>query len=302
MNRSKDSDLHTNSLIYSHLHLTDCSQFTNSAQITMRYHHKHRLLSRIACLAGLLLTTITVMTTANSAEAVERYEVELIIFRHVDQSRSTPEIPAASSIFRPSPLNLTIADIPAPFPDNPAEPVGMPGNTPGKQRHQPPITFYLLELDPTYPDFVPMRDEMRTLSQIYARLDTIDAYQPISHVGWIQPARDTDNAKPYRFTLPAAEPSTGATMSETGVTGTITLYKGRFLHLEVDLTLEVDKPADQTWSFLGAGTKDSPDMYKLTESRRIQGTATHYFDHPQFGVIARIQQVKTKVAAGEENG
>jgi hypothetical protein len=262
----------------------------------------HRLLPRIACLAVLLLTTTAVFTTANSTEAAERYEVELIVFRHVDQSRNTPEIPAASSIFRPSPLDLTIVEMPTPFPEPPAESSGMPDKAASEQPHQPPISFYILELDPTYPDFVPMRDEMRTLSRIYKRLDTIDAYEPISHTGWIQPARDADNAKPYRFKLPVEGQLTGATMSHSGVTGTITLYKGRFLHLEVDLTIAAEKPAEESWSFIGAGTKDSPDMYKLTESRRIQGTATQYFDHPQFGVIARIQQVKTTVAAGEENG
>jgi len=261
-----------------------------------------RLLPCIACLSGLLLTSTTVISTAHSAEAPERYEVELIIFRHVDQSRNTPEISAAASIFLPSPLDLTITEMPAQFPEPTAGPVNMPGAISSQQAHQAPINFYLLELDPTYPDFVPMRNEMRTLSQIYARLDTIDAYEPITHVGWVQPARDTDNAKPYRFTLPATEPATGATRSDTGITGTITLYKGRFLHLEVDLTLEAEKLPEETWSFLGAGTKDAPDTYKLTESRRIQGTAAHYFDHPQFGVIARIKQVKTAAAASKENG
>ena len=268
-----------------------------------------RLLSRIA---GLLLTMAMAiaMTMAAAAEAPERYEVELIIFRHVDQSRNTAEIPAASSIFHPSPLDLTIAEMQAPVPKTTTGQVIMPGNIPSELPRRAPIRFYILELNPAYPDFVPMRDETRSLNRVYKRLERIDAYEPIAHVGWIQPARDTDSTKTFRFPSSTTGSTTGSTagstmestVGATGITGTITLYKERFLHLEVDLTLETEKSPVETWSFLGAGENDSPDIYKLTESRRIQGSAMHYFDHPQFGVIARIQQVKTSTNAREENG
>jgi hypothetical protein len=258
----------------------------------MGNHHMPRLPARIACLSGLLL----IMGIANGTEQPEapaRYEVELIIFRHIDQSRNTPEIPAASSIFQPSPFDLTLAEIPL------QPPVGLPDSTPlligaAKLERLPPISFHILELDPSYPDFVPLRQDTHMLNQVYARLERIDAYEPLLHVGWIQPARNTDSTKPYHF-----EP---ATTDGTGIAGTVTLYKERFLHLEVDLVLETEKPPARTPFFFGAGVNDSPDLYKLTESRRIRGTATHYFDSPQFGVITRIREVHAAAAEREENG
>ena len=52
---------------------------------------------------------------------------------------------------------------------------------------------------------------------------------------------------------------------------------------------------------LGTGTEPEPEpvplrspegpTFKLQESRRIRGSNAQYFDHPQFGVIARISEV-----------
>lgn len=248
------------------------------------------LLTRVACLSGLLLTT-GIAPAVELPAAPERYEVELIVFRHVDQSRNTPEIPAAASIFRASPLNLTLAEIPAQVP---VAPFGLPGSIPSTRVRRPPISFHIIELNPTYPDFVPLRDDSRTLNRVYERLERLDAYEPVVHIGWVQPARNTDGAKPYRF-----EPDT---IGDVGIAGTVTLYMGRYLHIEVDLTLETANPQAAAQFVFSARANESPDMHKLTESRRIRGTATHYFDSPQFGVITRIQEVHAAATRREENG
>jgi len=256
-----------------------------------------RLLIRTACLAG-LLATAGIMTTgmATGAElttAPPRYEVELILFRHIDQSRNTPEIPAASSIFNPSPLDLTLAEIPLP------PPVESTGGNPliivtGTPVRRAPIEFHLIELDPAYPDFVPLREDTRTLNRTYERLEQIDAYEPLLHIGWIQPARNTGDSRPYRFEPPTTE--------GTGISGTVTLYKERYLHLEIDLALETEHQPVSTPFFFRAGGDDAPDVFKLTESRRIRGTVTHYFDSPQFGLITRVQEVRAAAAEREGAG
>ncbi len=151
-----------------------------------------------------------------------------------------------------------------------------------------------MALDPTYPDFVPLREDRRSLARVYERLEQIDAYEPILHVGWVQPARESDNSNPYRF-----EPSA---IDATGLAGTITLYKERYLHLEIDLSLESQQAAVETDFLLGPGAADAPEAYTLTESRRIRGLTEHYFDHPRFGIIARIRDVKSAATAREENG
>jgi hypothetical protein len=255
------------------------------------------LLIRTACLTGLLVTAGITTRMAIGAEPADaparRYEVELILFRHIDQSPNTPEIPAASSIFNPSPLDLTLADIPAPPTAEPAGGNPLIINT-GTRVRRAPIDFHLLELDPVYPDFVPLREDTRTLMRAYERLTQINAYEPLLHIGWIQPARSTEDSKPFRFEPP--------TTDGLGISGTVTLYKERYLHLEVDLALEIKKKKFRTPFFFGAGSGDSPDIFKLTESRRIRGTVTHYFDGPQFGLITRVQEVRAAAAEREGTG
>ncbi len=238
-----------------------------------------RTLLCITALSGLLLTT-GIAADTESAPAPKRFSVELIVFRHLDQGRNTPEIPAASSIFRRSPLDLSIAEAPnaPPIPDTSLETLDVADNV-------EPVSSI-------YPDFAPLRDDARALNDLYARLARVDAYQPIVRVGWIQTVHSADDAMPYRF-----EP---VTIGDDHVAGTVTLYKGRFLHLELDLALTAEKPAVETrFGFgFGADRSEVQEPYKLTESRRIRGSATHYFDHPQFGVIARIAPVETSLAAG----
>lgn len=251
------------------------------------------LTTRIACLAGLLLTA-SMAVAADLPAAPERYRVELIVFRYLDQSRNTPEIPAASSIFRPSPLDLSLNELPAQSSQTPAVPLAMPGNAPVQSARRPPIRFQINELHPTYPDFVPLREQEHALDQVYTRLERIAAYAPVLHVGWVQPARNTDDARPYRI-----EP---ARTGETGLAGTVTLYKERYLHLEIHLSLKVEEPAVESRFLFDMHANEPPVTYKLSESRRIRGTTAHYFDSPQFGVIARIEGVETVVKKGKETG
>jgi len=260
----------------------------------------HRRPNRIARLTGwLLLAGAGCAVAATDAPApVNRYAVELIVFRHLDQDRNTAEIPAASSLFRASPLNLTLEDLPlapptAPVPIEPAVP------TPPARRA--PLGFHLLSLDPVYPDFVPLRADALNLTPVYARLQRIDAYEPLAHIGWVQPARTTGEARPYRFDAGAG--------AHPGLGGSVTLYKERFVHLEVDLTLAVAAPLfdvaqpspGQPFTerrFPGPTVADAPGACKLTESRRIRGATAHYFDHPRFGVIALVTEIVRPAARG----
>ena len=67
----------------------------------------------IAGLAALMLVSMQSYAQNSQSEASilpPRYEVELIIFRHLDQSRNTPEIPAAVSMIQDSPFELQLAE------------------------------------------------------------------------------------------------------------------------------------------------------------------------------------------------
>jgi len=229
----------------------------------------------------------------------DRYEIEVIVFRHLDQSRNTPEQPAAASLIRSSPLDL--------YPQQDVMPVGpyadpseqvMPREDRGKA---PTVRFYLLDLEPGFPDFVPLDDDGGELGNVYARLQRLDAYEPILHRTWMQAAQPADAAVPVEVTSAAA----GA----FSLTGSITLYKERYVHLEVDLELAPlpselpqSDPEPAPWPEYGDvfAPPDpalvplrAPDMpaYELRESRRIRGVNAQYFDNPQFGVIARVSEI-----------
>lgn len=78
-------------------------------------------------------------------------------------------------------------------------------------------------------------------------------------------------------------PETG-NWAEDRVQGTLTFHKGRYPHLTVDLWFrEV-----QRWMPWG------PDVryYALHQSRRMKADRYYYFDHPRFGVLARIQKAE----------
>jgi len=75
------------------------------------------------------------------------------------------------------------------------------------------------------------------------------------------------------------------------VTGTLTFHKGRYPHLAVDLWLtEIRR-----WMPWG------PDIrhYSLHQSRRLKQDTYYYFDHPRFGVLARVEKVQPSQASAQ---
>ncbi|MBT8142481.1 MAG: hypothetical protein HKN88_00150 [Gammaproteobacteria bacterium] len=65
-----------------------------------------------------------------------------------------------------------------------------------------------------------------------------------------------------------------------GINGTVTMYLGRYLHLD----FHVQKT-------LTASTEPDSITIPLKERRRLRSNETHYIDHPDFGILARITPV-----------
>lgn len=228
----------------------------------------------------------------------DRYEVEIIIFRHVDQSRNTPEQAASEIIDRFSSLAL--------YPEsNERSDAAEPGRLPVDEqpRYPPEVTFELMEVGGTYPDFTRLAANSEQLGGVYSQLQRLDAYRPILHRAWTQAARPANRSVPMRVTAAAD--------GDLNLNGTLTLYKERFVHLAVDLDLGPDTPPQASqdsapWPAFGdvftGGNPDATPLqndraataFKLQESRRIRGTSAQYFDHPQFGLIARITRIETE--------
>jgi len=247
-----------------------------------------------------LATFVLLAGPASAAETgaepwmTDRYEVEIIIFRHLDQARNTPEQPAVAQIVAaslPSQYNES-AEAPYVTDPNAADPVT-------DDRPRPPgVTFYLQELHPEFPDYVPL-DDGKQMTRVYSRLGQLDAYAPMLHRAWIQAARSVDEAIPVYIRSDE--------LGDFNVTGTINLFKERYVHLKLDLQLgsvteQTMTPEAATWPTFGdvfptpepaqAPLQAEAPAYELAESRRIRGDNAQYFDHPQFGVIARISAIE----------
>jgi hypothetical protein len=134
-------------------------------------------------------------------------------------------------------------------------------------------------------EFTELAGEFYTLNNIRGGLAASPGYRVLYHRGWRQLAYDRAHAVDYPV-------HTLADQGRHAVDGTVTLVRGRFLHLDVDLSLLATAGRETKYS-------DAPGnqpLYRLTESRRVRSSELHYFDHPRFGVIARV----TPVAASAE--
>jgi len=111
------------------------------------------------------------------------------------------------------------------------------------------------------------------LSEIESRLRASGAYVPIAHLAWSQ----TASAWGTRAGFPVQR--LGAEVP--GLTGTVFLERGQYLHLGMTLTYVDPSPPGGLGA--AAGT-----TFTLNQSRRIRFYERNYYDHPAFGVIAMV--------------
>lgn len=249
-----------------------------------------------------------------------RYEVELVIFRHLDQGPNTPEVAPLPVIAPPEaveagPIEETgiLQDPDAPEaaaiagepPIMVQRPVGSEDEEAQRpvmvrrrdaaeddEPQRPPIDFYLLEIDPQLPDFLPIESDELVLDPVYERLVRLDAYSPVLQLAWTQGARGRDVAQPYFISASDTD--------VTGLSGTIRLYKERYLHLELNLSFRPDAigSAEAGFSAEPLSRRDEvigalpPAAHRIRGSRRVRTEEIHYFDHPGFGVIASVLEIK----------
>ena len=121
------------------------------------------------------------------------------------------------------------------------------------------------------------------LTELENRLRASGAFVPVAHVAWSQ----TASAWGTRAGFPLAR--LGA--SADGLTGTVFLEHGQFLHLGMTINYsEAAPPAS-----LGAAPGTT---FTINETRRVRFYERNYFDHPAFGVIALVTPVHGTRAPG----
>lgn len=131
----------------------------------------------------------------------------------------------------------------------------------------------------TFPpgEFTELSSGSYRLNNVRGGLSAARGYHVLFHRAWRQPGFDGANAVDYPV-------HTQAGNGRDSVDGTITLSRERFLHLDVDLRMATGGDASASYP---DGTGSRP-AYRMVEKRRIRSSETHYFDHPRFGVIARV--------------
>jgi len=208
---------------------------------------------------------------------IRRYTVEVIVFLYAQ------EVMTGSEIFprdQPEPELLPLEEdieFVEELPEEPAE-----------------------ELEPLPDVELVMLDEADfQLGDIMDRMERLDVYEPIMHFGWTQatwPDEQTEAIPLQRLAPPPA-----------GLDGELTLYLSRYLHLVVDLQLEasddmvinqdeVEQLGDITVGDLLNGMETQPEelpaYYRIQENRILKNGELRYYDHPKFGVLAKVTRVE----------
>lgn len=230
-------------------------------------------------LAGLAILAPVAAQDSDEEPEIRRYAVEVIIFRYAQ------DVGTGSEIFppdEPDPLGFDDPLIAAEAAESPALPPldgtgGIPESAPLSE------AMPLPEIE-----FTRLMEDQYQLTEMYGRLDRLQAYEPIMHFGWTQAAWSQEETQPiplHRFDRPPAD-----------LDGHLTLYLNRFLHLVVDIALadssETPDAADAVEAF------EAPVFYRIEEDRILRNGELRYYDHPKFGLLAKV----TRIEATEEEG
>lgn len=220
---------------------------------------------------------------------IRRYTVEMIIFSYAQN------VSAGSEIFVPD----------APPPIDP-----MLLDTDMSLRSLPEVmeeTVVEEEIadEPRKYELVMLAKDDFQLVDAYERLSRLDAYEPLLHFGWTEPTYPEEDTE--------ARPLSSLVTPPEGLEGELTLYLSRYLHLAVNLQL--DAPAneqsnplttrrDARDSYMAYGEEDVtyPVRYRIDEDRIFRNGELRYYDHPKFGVLAKITRFEEPEEDEEENG
>jgi hypothetical protein len=253
-------------------------------------------------------------------EEVRRYTVEMIVFEYADSAVSGDEI------FEPERLPEDDVLLPMPPPS-----FSDPGINPGADLPVAIDDTEIIEDDalefllPEEPEEEQILEELPShilhtalevldpeefaMKDIYEKLVELDAYKPIMRAAWTQATYERDETLPIHLRRLGNAP--------LRLDGNLTLYLSRYLHLVVDLTLESqqessrlqqryddaryygDRPSSRNYGY-GYGQETTSIKYKISEDRIFRNGELRYYDHPRFGVLARITRYEEEELETDE--
>ena len=227
-------------------------------------------------------------------EEIRRYTVEIVVFSYTEDfgrgsEQFYPDAPAADELDGTDTDELGLIDEIEVAPARP----GMA------------LAIYAANAQTLA--YVPLAEGEYTLTDVVDRFELLDAYETIMHFGWTQPTLPPEYTKPVSLHTFGRPPA--------GLDGRFELYLSRYLHLVVDLELaasDEDSTAGRARSNpglrdRGQGYEDvvaefgapGPAIYRIQEDRIFKSGDIRYFDHPRFGVVAKVTRVEEEPEAPE---
>jgi len=256
------------------------------------------LLGMTAAISYAQQTTVPNAVALESEEqVVSRYAVELIVFEYAGSAANTTEIFDPEPAAEPRVAVRSAAPLQGDLPFA----IDMPAAGEAGAPFEPQVDEELEEI-PSYEraGIVMLDPGEYQLDGIYEKLQRLDAYRPLLHSGWIQSTLAKEESSPLRLRRIGDPP--------LRLNGTVTLYLGRYLHLAVDLSLErkVAQRMTATRGRLGydgdkrsrAASNFDPrfitpsTFYRIQEDRIVRNNELRYYDHPKFGVLAKITRIE----------
>jgi hypothetical protein len=140
-------------------------------------------------------------------------------------------------------------------------------------------------------DLTMLSEDDFTLRNIAEHLNRLDAYKPLIHFGWTQSTfpEEESEARPLSFFI----------TPPPGLEGELKLYLSRYLHLALNLQLDapvaatpVDSHGRDTYEYSDSQVISYPVRYRIIEDRIFKNGDLRYFDHPKFGVLAKITRAE----------
>lgn len=235
------------------------------------------------------------------APDIRRYTVEMIIFSYAQS------VSSGSEIFPPDlPPDVEIVDD---FPFNDL------GDMTALESIPEIVLAPEVSEDKKY-ELSMLAAEDFGLLDVYEHLERLDAYEPLMHFGWTQPMYPDEEVE--------ARPLSSFATPPNGLEGELTLYLSRYLHLAIKLQLDesfADEPVEDEpepttirssfddgyydYSYHDDFSEDSPSSYpvryRIDEDRIFRSGELRYFDHPKFGVLAKITRVEEEEPDADAN-
>ena len=217
---------------------------------------------------------------------IRRYTVEMIIFSYAESVSSGTEI------FVPDPPPIEELTDGVAFGDETSELIVE--SEPAVEAAEPLEaieTVKIIEDDAVQYELEMLGEEEFGLVDIYGHLKRLDAYEPLVHFGWTQTTYpDQENE---------ARPLSSFVTPPDGLEGELNLYLSRYLHLDVKLQLDAPAQINSANQPPGEFEITYPVRYRIEEDRIFRNGDLRYYDHPKFGVIAKITRVE-ETESGEE--